>query len=346
VRTARWEGIEKIALVEVDAPEPGPRDVVLDIGACGICGSDVHAYAEGAWIAEGSPMGHEFSGTVRSAGAEIRGLAVGDRVAVNPMGPCGTCRQCSLGRTNLCSGAVNSARGGLSDQVLVPEAESGARLFRMPDGMSFEEGAFLEPLSVAVRAVTSASPDLDAPIVVAGLGSIGQCVLRVLLAYGATDVVGIDVSPARLDVSRETGAPVLDARAEDARAHLLDRWGTSVSPYQQGGNVGTFFECSGAVPMTTIATEVTRAGGTVSLAGLNGSSPPVDLDTVVQKELRLLGSFAYTGPDSTEAFRLLSTGAVRVAPLVSHRVPLSRVGEAFETQHAVDGSIKVVVLPD
>ncbi|MEU7814803.1 alcohol dehydrogenase catalytic domain-containing protein [Pseudonocardia sp. NPDC049154] len=346
MRSAVWEGVGRIGLIEVEDPVPGPEDVVLDVAACGICGSDVHAFAEGVWIAPGAPMGHEFSGTVSAVGTGVRGLKVGDRVAVNPMGPCGSCRQCSLGRTNLCAAPPSSARGGLSDKVLVPAAESGARLHRMPDSMSVEEGAFLEPLSVATRAVATAAPELDGPVVVAGLGSIGQSVLRVLLAYGARDVVGIDVSPARLAAASGLGATVLDARTDDPRTYLLDRWGTSTSPYQVAGNVGTFFECSGAPAMTALATEVVRAGGTVSIAGLVGASPPVDLDTVVQKELRLLGSFAYTGPDATEAFRLLADGLVDVAPLVSHRVPLSRVAEAFGTQHAVDGSVKVLVLPD
>ncbi|MCE3553657.1 alcohol dehydrogenase catalytic domain-containing protein [Pseudonocardia sp. RS11V-5] len=346
MRSTVWEGVGRIGLVEVEEPVPGPDDVVLDVAACGICGSDVHAFAEGAWITPGAPMGHEFSGTVAAVGVGVRDLKVGDRVAVNPMGPCGSCRQCALGRTNLCAAPVHSARGGLSDKVLVPNAESGARLHRMPDSMAFEEGAFLEPLSVATRAVTSAAPELDGPAVVSGLGSIGQCVLRVLLAHGARDVVGIDVSPARLAAASGLGAEVVDARADDPRAYLLDRWGTSTSPYQVGGNVGTFFECSGAPPMITLATEVVRAGGTVSVAGLVGASPPVDLDTVVQKELRLLGSFAYTGPDATEAFRLLADGLVDVTPLVSHRIPLSRVAEAFDRQHAVDGSVKVLVVPD
>jgi threonine dehydrogenase-like Zn-dependent dehydrogenase len=346
MRSTRWQGIGSVALTEVDAPVPGPCDVVLDVGACGICGSDVHAYAEGAWISPGAPMGHEFAGTVSAAGSAVEGLAVGDRVAVNPMGPCGACPQCAVGRTNLCRDLSGSARGGLSDQVLVPNAAVDRRLFRMPDTMAFEEGAFLEPLSVAVRAVRTADPDLDAPILVTGLGSIGQCVLRVLQAYGARDVLGVDVSRPRLDVAAATGAAVLDARAENARAHVLDRWGTSVSPYQQGGNVGTVFECSGALPIIEMVTELTRAGGTISVAGLTSRTPPVDLNTVVQKELRVIGSFAYTAPDSVEAFRLLADGHVPVGPLVSHRIPLSRVGEAFDTQQTVEGSVKVVVIPD
>jgi len=350
VRSTRWQTIGTVGLVEVPAPQAGPYDVVLDVGACGICGSDVHAFAEGAWISTGDPMGHEFSGTVGAVGSEVSAFSVGDRVAVNPMGPCGSCAQCAAGSSNLCARPVHSSFGGLGDQVLVAHAESGARLFRMPDTMSFEEGAFLEPLSVAVRAVRTVDADLAAPIVVAGLGSIGQCVVRVLRAYGAADVLGVDVSPPRLQVAAAAGIDVLDAReggGDGVVAAVRDRWGTSDSPYQPGsGNVAAFFECSGAQAMISVATAVTRAGGVVALTGLSGSRPRVDLDTVVQKELRLRGTFAYTGDDATEAFRLLASGAVDVAPLVTHRIPLSKVDEAFAAQHATDGSVKVVVLPD
>lgn len=347
MRSTRWQAIGSVGLVDTPPPQAGPHDVVLDVGACGICGSDVHAFAEGAWISAGDPMGHEFAGTVSAVGEQVSTFAVGDRVAVNPMGPCGSCAQCAGGSSNLCANPAHSSFGGLGDQVLVAHAESGARLFRLPDAMSFEEGAFLEPLSVAVRAVRSAGPDLAAPVVVAGLGSIGQCVVRVLRAYGASDVLGIDVSTPRLRVAADTGIDVLDARDHDVVAAVVDRWGTSDSPYQPGsGNVATFFECSGAQPMITVAIAVTRAGGTVALTGLSGKRPFADLDTVVQKELRLRGTFAYTGDDATEAFRLLVDKQVEVAPLVSHRIPLSRVDEAFATQHATDGSVKVVVLPD
>ncbi|GAA1386036.1 2,3-butanediol dehydrogenase [Pseudonocardia kongjuensis] len=347
MRATRWHGVGDVRLVDEPAPEPGPGAVVLDVRACGICGSDVHAYAEGAWITAGARMGHEYAGTVASVGEGITTLAPGDRVAVIPMGPCGSCTRCREGSTNLCAGPRSSAGGGLAEQVLVPDAEDG-KLYRLPDPVTFEEGAFLEPLSVAVRAVRQSGATAGGgPVVVAGLGSIGQCVLRVLAAHGVTDVLGIDVSPPRLERAAETGAAVIDARRTDPVAHVRERWGTSDSPYQPGsGNVAAFVECSGAGPMLAAATALTRAGGTVVLAGLAGHVPPVDVDTVVQKELRLRGSFAYTADDGAEAFRLLTGGAVDVTSLVSHRVPLSRVGEAFAAQHAVDGSVKVVVVPD
>lgn len=230
--------------------------------------------------------------------------------------------------------------------MLVRNAVAGERLFVLPDGMRFEEGAFLEPLSVAVRAVRQVGPEVAGPVVVTGLGTIGQCVLRVLLAYGVPSVLGVDVSGPRLRVAADAGADVFDARTGDLVEHVLDRWGTTASPYQPGaGAVGTVFECSGAVSMIDAAVRVCRAGAAISLAGLTSSTPQVDVNTVVQKELRLLGSFAYTAADAQEAFALLRDGRVQVLPLISHRVPLAEVASAFEAQHDVAGSIKVVVVP-
>lgn len=345
VRVAEWVAPREIAVREVAMPTPqSPHDVVVEVVACGICGSDVHRYVEGAWAWPGMRLGHEFAGVVRAVGAEVNRLRVGERVAVNPAHACGGCRQCETGYSNLCADRA-MAQGGLGEQVLLPAPVLGEQIFLMPHEMTFEEGAFLEPLSVAVRAVRQAAPDLSGPVAVLGLGTIGQCVVRTLLAYGAKDIVGVDTSPVRLSAAEAAGAIALRASADLPR-RLADRWGRTRSPYQVSGPLTATFECSGAEPMLALAIEATRAGGFVSLLGLASRLPAVDVNAVVQKELRVLGSFAYTGDDTREAFRLLSEGAADVSPLVSHRVSLSRVSDAFEQQHDTAGSIKVMVYPD
>ena len=344
ILAAQWDAARRITVREMARPRPGPRDVVVDIMACGICGSDVHRYVEGAWATPGMRLGHEFSGMVAEAGKEVSGLQPGDRVAVNPAVPCGWCRAYRHASSNLCETRV-MAQGGFGEQVLVPDAVAGEQLFVMPESMSFEEGAFIEPLAVAVRAVRQLDPVMGEPIGVLGLGTVGQCVLQVLRAYGATDVVAIGVSPPRLAVARRSGAVALSA-TEDLREQIISRWGETHSPYQVAGPLGAVFECSGADPMIDLALEMTRAGGGVSCLGLTRNRPRVDVNAMVQKELRLRGSFAYTGEDAQEAFRLLSTGSVTVSCLVSHRFPLSAVSEAFECQCAANDSVKVIVVPD
>jgi threonine dehydrogenase-like Zn-dependent dehydrogenase len=291
-------------------------------------------------------MGHEFAGTVAAVGREVDGVSVGDRVAVNPLGPCRTCAQCTAGRVNLCADPSRSTGGGLGDQVLVEDARVGERLFVMPETMTVEEGAFLEPLSVAVRTVRIADPDLSAPILVTGLGTIGQCVVRVLSAWGAATVLATDTSPLRRSVaSKVPGVEVLDPAVDDVAAVLADRFGRTTSPYRQATAVPTVIECSGAGPLLQFGVDVVRAGGTVCVVALTAAPAPFDVNPLVQKEIRLLGSFAYTFADSQEAFRLLANREVEVAPLISQRVPLTDVNAAFAAQADTARSIKVIVTP-
>lgn len=341
---ATWQGRRTIQLNDRSDSPLGCHDVLVEVRACGICGSDVHRYLEGVWVTPGMPLGHEFAGVVTQVGEEVTGLRPGDRVAVNPAVPCRECPACLEGSSNRCETRV-MAQGGLGEHVLVPSAAAGEQLFVMPDTMSFEAGAFVEPLSVAVRAVRELRPDLAAPVAVLGLGTVGQCVLQVLRAYGARSLVAADLSASRREAATASGAAVLDA-AKDLRGEIINRWGQTRSPYQVAGPLAAAFECSGAEPMVDLAVEMTRAGGGVAFLGLVRERPRVDLNAVVQKELRLRGSFAYTADDAREAFRLLSEGHVDVTGLVSHRFPLSAVGEAFETQRRADRSVKVLVVPD
>lgn len=346
MRVVTWQAIETLSVDEVSAPACGPSDVVLSVGACGICGSDVHSYTEGVWIAPGVPLGHEYAGTVTEVGAAVSGLRVGDRVAVNPAAPCGACPRCAEGRQNLCS-AGSGHSGGFGDQVLVRNAVVGRHLFVLPEDFPLEEAAFLEPLSVAVRAVRHAAPPLDEPTVVFGLGTIGQCVVQVLLADGARDVIVVDTSPRRLAAAVSAGAhEALDASTDDVRASLFASRGTTSSPYQpRSGAIGAVFECSGAAAVLPLAFELARAAAPIAAVALAAHSLSVPVDDLVQKELRLLGSFAYTPRDCQEAFDLLVSRQVDVQPLISHRFALADITAAFEAQRDTATSIKVVVTP-
>lgn len=209
-----------------------------------------------------------------------------------------------------------------------------------------EEGAFLEPLSVAVRTARIADADLAGPILVTGLGTIGQCVVRALSAWGARTILATDTSPLRRSVAaRVDGVEVLDPGDVDVAAVLTERFGATTSPYRQATGVPTVIECSGAGPLLQFALDVVRAGGTVCVVALTAAPAPFDVNPLVQKEVRLLGSFAYTFADTQEAFRLLAERRVEVAPLITHRVPLDEVNAAFAAQADTSRSIKVMVAP-
>lgn len=343
IQAAVWQAIGQIDLVQIEPAPLGSTDVEVEVASCGICGSDVHRFLEGQWSTPGQRLGHEFAGTVSALGADVVGLQVGDRVAVNPAVPCGDCERCAQGRTNLCS-ALRGAEGGLAHRVRIPNARVGRQVFVMPDSMTMDEGALLEPLSVAVRGVRREELDPQAPVLVAGLGSIGQCAVRVLLDYGIQNVIGVDSSPLRREAAGSVGAQVL-APAE-VREYVLERWGEAISPYQRSGQLQGVFECSGASQALTQATELVRPGGFISLLGLYAEPPAVDINAAVQKELLLRGAFAYTPEDVQEAFRLASSGRLDLGALISDHFALSNVQQAFERQAATGESIKVMVHPE
>ncbi|MET4638117.1 alcohol dehydrogenase catalytic domain-containing protein [Mycetocola sp. 2940] len=346
MRIATWEGIRSVEVSPIDAPTPGPTDLVLDVSACGICGSDVHSFAEGAWIAKGMPLGHEFAGVVREVGANVEGISVGDRVTVNPAAYCGHCARCLDGHENLCEN-MSGAAGGFSDRVLIPNARRDVNVFVLPDEVSFEAAAFLEPLSVAMRAINQLRPPLDEPILVTGLGTIGQCVVQILAAQGASRIVAIDTSPIRREGALASGATeVLDPTSEDVVDVLLEKYGVTRSPYRdRSGAFGAAFECAGAAPVFDQIFQLVRAAGSVSLVALTAQPITLDPNVVVQKEIRVVGSFAYSTEDVRGAFELLASKAVQPDRLITHRFQLGDIQEAFEVQSRSNESIKVMVSP-
>jgi 2-desacetyl-2-hydroxyethyl bacteriochlorophyllide A dehydrogenase len=346
MRIATWEDIRTIEVGDTPEPEMGPRDLLLDVALCGICGSDVHSYLEGAWIAKGIALGHEFAGIVTAVGEDVRDIAVGDRIAMNGALYCGECDQCRAGHGNLCRN-MSGGSAGFADVAVVREARLDVNVFQLPDDLPFEAAAFLEPMSVAARAVRQLQPPLDEPVLVTGLGTIGQCVVQVLRAMGATTIVALDTSSLRRDAARKSGASaVLDPRDGDVVSTLLEAYGTTASPYRpEQGAFGSAFECAGAPPVFDQLFRLVRAGGSVSLVALTAKPITLDPNAVVQKELRVLGSFAYTTEDVRAAWQLIAARAVRPEHLITHTFALDDIADAFEAQSDSTASVKVMVHP-
>ncbi|MBC7761796.1 MAG: alcohol dehydrogenase catalytic domain-containing protein [Candidatus Saccharibacteria bacterium] len=346
MRVVTWEGIRSVEVSTVEVPLLGPGDVILDVAVCGICGSDVHSFAEGAWIVKGMPLGHEFAGVVREVGAKVKNIVVGDRVTVNPASYCGNCDRCRDQHENMCEN-MSGAAGGFSDRVLIPSARRDVNVFVLPDGVSFEAAAFLEPLSVAMRAVNQLQPPLDEPILVTGLGTIGQCVVQILAAQGASTIVAIDTSAIRREGALASGATeVLDPADADIVDLLLAKYGVTHSPYRErSGAFASAFECAGASPVFDQIFQLVRSAGSVSLVALTAEPVMLDPNPIVQKEIRVLGSFAYSTEDVKAAFNLIATQAVNPEILITHRFSLDEIGDAFETQSRSNDSIKVMVHP-
>lgn len=343
MKAAVFQGIESIDVEDVPEPKAGPEDVVVEVAVCGICGSDLHTYAHGSFVEPGQIMGHEFSGRVIEAGSKVTGIGVGDRVTAVPIVPCGECARCAEGRYNLCAlawttGIAYGKPGAFAERVQIPRSIEGENVFKLDESIGDEQGATVEPLAVAVHAVRLLGEVEGSTALVLGLGTIGQQVVQVLRARGARRIIGMDISDLRLAAAREMGADAVDSSGgvEEALSEVLG----------EDEEIDVVFECSGVPALASAALEGVRAGGVIVVLALYDDPITFNPTALVQKELRLQGSIAYTSEDFAEAVQLLRTGEAKADALITHREKLDDIKEAFRTQLDKDSSLKVVVRPN
>lgn len=320
----------ELALVQLPLPSPGNGEVRLRVKACGICGSDLHGM-DGSSGRRIPPivMGHEASGTVDAVGEGVSAWQAGDRVTFDSTVWCGECNYCREGRVNLCDSrqvvGVSCAEfkrdGAFAEYVTVPQRI----LHRLPDGLSFAEAAFAEPVGVALHAVRRAGDVSGTTVLVVGAGLIGLLVIQALKRAGAAKVIAVDLDEGRLKLARELGADECHLSA-NAPALLVD----------------VAMEVVGAAPTVDLAVRSVRKGGKVVLVGNLSPNVPLPLQIVVTRELDVLGSCAIAGeyPDALEA---IASGSVRVKPLITAAVPLEQGKDAFVKAKA-PGALKVLVV--
>lgn len=342
MKAAVFKGVEDLRVEDVPEPQPGPDDVVVAVKAVGVCGSDLHTYLHGSFVQPGQIMGHEFAGEVVAAGDAVEGVAVGDRLTASPLVPCHDCPRCAEGRYNLCAaawtqGLAYGRPGAFAERLMIPRPVPGQNVFPLSDDISDEAGALVEPLAVGVHAVKLAGAVEGATALVLGLGTIGLQVVQALRARGAGRVIGIDLSPLRLEAAGKLGAEAVDGSAgiDDALA----------GPLASGDEIDLVFECSGVPALANAAIERVRAGGTIVVLALFDDPVTFDPTVLVQKEIRLQGSIAYTGEDFAEAVEMIRRGQAQSDPLITHRESLDDVMDAFGVQLDKDRSIKVLMTP-
>lgn len=316
-------------LDDIDEPQPGPRDALVRIGACGICGTDVSYVHLGMTPGHPIPLGHEMAGVVEWVGGEVAGVAVGDRVIVCPSdagtGPMGT----------------GGDRGGLTPLLHVPEAASGRRLFAVPDTMPLTTAALAEPLAVGMQAVNQSEAKPGDKVAVFGCGPIGLMALATLADRGVDDVVAIDLSPARLDLARQVGAAqVLDPTEVDVWAELARLHGTA--PFMFGPTPATdvFIEASGADSVIGDVLQNGRVNGRLVIVALHYRPVPTSFLNVLMKQLTIRGSMEY--PERFEdAIELLARRDL--SGLITHTMPLEDFGEGLAVLEGSKDCGKVMI---
>ncbi len=321
----------KFDLVDMPVPEIGEDEVLLRVGACGICGSDVHGM-DGSSGRRIPPivMGHEAAGEIAALGKGVTGWKDGDRVIYDATFYCGRCAYCMKGQTHLCdnrqvpgvSCGDYRRHGAFAEYMVVPARV----LYKIPDGMPFEHAAMAEPVAVAVHGVDRAFIEPGDRVVAVGVGMIGFLVVQVAKHAGAGHVMAVDIDPRKLVLSRANGA---------------DSGGTNSA----GMEFDVAIEAVGITATVDMAIRSVRKGGNVSLVGNISPTVEMPLQAVVTRELSVYGSCG-ARQDNQRALDLIGSGAVNVEPMITARIPLEETAAYFDRLYRGDPALmKVMVCP-
>jgi len=342
MKAAVLHGPLDLRLESRPVPTPAPDEVLVAVRAVGVCGSDVHYWRSGRIgdFVVRSPLvlGHECAGVVAEAGSAVRSLKPGDRVALEPGVPCRRCAWCKSGRYNLCPDVVFMATPPVDGAFAEYVAHPADFAYVLPEGVSLEEGALLEPLSVGLHAVRRSGLGPGGSVLVAGAGPIGLTALLAARAAGAAAVLVSDVVPNRLEMARKLGASAaLDVRSVDLAAE--------VARLTDGLGVDVAIECSGAPAAQTAALASLKRGGVVVLVGMGTETMALPVADLQSRELDVRAVFRYANTYPA-AVGLVASGQIDLEPLVTHHFTLDEVCQAMETAHGrTGGAIKVVVHP-
>jgi 2-desacetyl-2-hydroxyethyl bacteriochlorophyllide A dehydrogenase len=336
IKAAVWYGGKDIRIENVPLPKIKDDEVLLKVKAVSICGSDLHAY-RGVSKRRVPPlvMGHEFSGEIAEVGRTVKNLSIGERVVVEPIISCGSCRLCRLGRDNICENLqlVGLHRSGaFSEYVSVP----AKKCYTLPKMVSFEEASLVEPLAVAVHAVHLASLEKNEAIAIIGSGAIGLMILQVAKKGGAGKIVVLDTLDYRLALAKSLGATTtINVKKEVPLQRILT-----------DGGVDTVFEAVGHQETVQQGLEMVRTGGKVIVIGMLEATMQLPILDITVKEIDLQGSYGYTSDDFQQALKLIAQGKVNVKPLITHLLPLDDIKKGFEIlSQGAEDVIKVVLNP-
>jgi len=339
MRAAMYYNNRDVRIEEMPVPAVGAGELLVRVHASGICGSDVLEW----YRIKKAPLvlGHEIAGEIAGVGEGVTRYKRGERVFVSHHVPCGACHYCTHGHHTACETlhTTNYDPGGFAEYLRVPNINVEHGVFVLPDGMSFEEGAFVEPLACVVRGQRIARLTGGQTVLILGSGISGILHLMLARARGAGKIVATDVNDYRLGKAKDFGA--------DAAFHAGDDIPARVKELNGGRLADLVIVCTGATSAFEQALESVDRGGTVLFFA--ATKPDVKLAVPVNEfwrnEMTLLTSYANSPDDAREAIELISAGRVPVGDMVTHRLPLAETGEGFRLTAAAAESLKVIIEP-
>ncbi|SDG45967.1 L-gulonate 5-dehydrogenase [Onishia taeanensis] len=323
-------------LVDTAAPAASPGEVLVSVAFAGICGSDMHIiHGDNAFVRFPRITGHEFAGLVEAVGEGVEGVAVGDRVCIDPVISCGECYPCRIGRPNVCTAleVIGVHRnGGFEERVNVP----AGNVHRLPEGLGLDAAALVEPYTIAANVLSRMQPHPGDRLLILGAGVIGLTILQVARAQGIEDITVSDVIDARLETARELGATrTLNGAEQDVEAEVAALTGGEGMPL-----------IADAACVPALLPQMLRMASPAGRIGLLGFNPtPSDLVQleVIKKELTLVGS-RLNNRKFPEVIELMASGRLDPLALVSHRLPFDDMPGAIEMiDHHPESARKVLI---
>jgi L-iditol 2-dehydrogenase len=340
MHAAVLHGAGDLRFEKVPKPVPQPDEVLIEMRMNGLCGSDIHFFEDGKLgpfeVTTPYIPGHEACGVVVAAATAVAGPPVGQRVAVEPGIPCRRCEFCKSGRYNLCPDVVFLSAPPVDGTFAEYVAIAADFAHPVPDSLDDAAAAFVEPVSVGVQACARAALTPGSVIAVLGSGPIGLVTALVARAFGATEIIALDLLDNRLQLAEELGATPVNVQTADPVE--------AVAELTAGRGVDVVFDTSGSSAACRITPHLARRGGVVTLVGWPESSEVAyPIEVVLEKELDVRGVNRYANAYPT-AIALLASGKIDVAPLITHRFPFERIVEAveFTSEHPAE-TIKVMV---
>jgi len=340
VKAAVYKGkSQALVLEDRPLPEPSARQIRIRVKACGICGSDLHA-SEADWTPTDIIMGHEFAGVVDAVGAEVDAWQVGDRVVPLSQISCGTCPWCLAGDNSDCpelqTTDYNPTYGGAYAEYTIVGAGDALPL---PEGLSYEEAAAVEPLAVGLDAARRANFHDGDSLLIIGAGPIGLTIAQWARYFGVRDIVVSELNPVRRKLAMEMGCTAaIDASKEQ----------DVVGAFEQltGRRPTVIVEAVGIPGMIQKCIDMAEKGSRIVIVGVCMSSDIFEPSACIMKFLQLIFAYGYTTADYAYILELLEAKRITAIPLISHRITLDELPRVFEEMRRPSDQIKVIVNPD
>jgi L-iditol 2-dehydrogenase len=340
MNVARYYGAGDIRIEEMPVPEAGPGEVLIRIRASGICGSDVmHWYREGRGPVV---LGHEIGGEISAVGEGVTAFKAGDRVSASHHVPCNACRYCRSGHHTVCDTLrkSNFYPGGFAEYVRLPQINADRGVYLLPEGMTFDEATFIEPLACVYRGQRIAGVRIGQSVLVIGSGISGLLHVQLARALGASLVVASDVNEFRLDTAKKLGANAAVHAGEDLPSVFRGLTG--------GRPADAVILTAGAESAIAQAFQSVDRGGTVLFfapAG-RGVSVPLPVNELFwRNEITLTSSYAANYEEHITSMELIRQGRVNVRDMITHRLPLTETAKGFGLVEAAGRSLKVIIAP-